>query len=88
MRLELDPRGDIAYVHVADDVNATVKYTERVGESKEYERGIDFDADGRIVGYEFMNASQGLNLEGLPHGDEIADFLAVVAGLRVIQKAS
>jgi uncharacterized protein YuzE len=88
MRLEYDPRGDIAYIHVAPDANVTVDHTERIGESEEYERGIDFDADGGIVGYEFMNASRGLDLRGLPHRDEIAAFIAGVNGLRVIQKAS
>ena len=88
MRLEYDPRGDIAYIQVAPDANATVDHTERVGEGQEYERGIDFDADGGIVGYEFMNASRGLDLHGLPHRDEIAAFIAGVTGLRVIQKAS
>ena len=88
MRLEYDPRGDIAYIQVAPDANVTVDHTERVGEGEEYERGIDFDADGGIVGYEFMNASRGLDLHGLPHRDEIAEFIAGVTGLRVVQKAS
>jgi uncharacterized protein YuzE len=88
MRLELDPRGDIAYVHVALDVNVGVDHIERVGDGDEYECGIDFDADGAIVGYEFMNASRGLDLDGLPHRAEIAAFIAGVTGLHVIRKAS
>jgi uncharacterized protein YuzE len=88
MRLEYDARGDIAYVQIADDVDATVHHTERVGESTEYQRGIDYDSEGQIVGYEFMNASRGLDLDLLPHRDEIASFIASVAGLRIIQKAS
>jgi uncharacterized protein YuzE len=88
MRLEYDPRGDIAYIQVTPDADVTVDHTERVGDGDEYERGIDFDADGGIVGYEFMNASRGLDLHGLPHRDEIAAFIADVSGLRVIQKAS
>jgi uncharacterized protein YuzE len=88
MRLEYDPQGDIAYIHVAPDANATVDHTERVGGSEEYQRGIDYDDDGRIVGYEFMNASRGLDLDSLPHRDDIAAFIASVTGLRVIQKAS
>jgi uncharacterized protein YuzE len=88
MRLEYDPRGDIAYIAVGEDADAKVHHTERVGESDEYERGIDYDAAGEIIGYEFMNASQGLALDRLPHRDQIATFLASVASLRVIQKAS
>ena len=88
MGLEYDPRGDIAYIHIASDANAQVVHTERVGESEEYERGIDFDADGQIVGYEFMNASRGLALDSLPHRDDIEAFIASVTGLRVVQRAS
>jgi uncharacterized protein YuzE len=88
MRLEYDPRGDIAYIHVGPDASAKVDHTERVGDSEEYERGIDVDGDGRIVGYEFMNASRGLDLDSLPHREEIAAFIASVAVLRVIEKAS
>jgi uncharacterized protein YuzE len=88
MRLEYDPRGDIAYITIGDDADPKVHHTERVGESDEYERGIDYDSDGRIVGYEFMQASHGLALDQLPHREQIAVFIAGVANLRVIQKAS
>jgi uncharacterized protein YuzE len=87
MNLEYDPRGDIAYIHMGLPTETRVVRTERVGESEAYERGIDFAADDRIIGYEFMNASHGLDLHGLPDRDRIAAFIASVAGLRVIQRA-
>ena len=88
MRLEYDLRGDIAYIHVSPAAaNAIVDHTERVGSDDEYERGIDVGPDGTIVGYEFMNASHGLNLGGLPHRDELAVFMAQVSGLRVLSSA-
>jgi uncharacterized protein YuzE len=86
--LEYDPRGDIAYIHVSPvAANAIIDHTERVGDDDEYGRGIDIRADGTIVGYEFMNASHGLNLNELPHRDELAVFMAQVAGLRVLSSA-
>lgn len=88
MRLEYDPIGDIAYIYVSEDIAATVHHTDRIGESAEYQRGIDYAADGSVFGYEFMNASHGLNLDGLPHQDEIAAFILRVAGLRVLSTAS
>jgi uncharacterized protein YuzE len=89
VRLEYDPRGDIAYISVSGaDADGSVHRTERVGASEEYDRGIDYDADGKILGYEFMNASLGLNLEGLPHRDDIAAFISRVTGLRVLSTAS
>jgi uncharacterized protein YuzE len=84
MRLEYDPRGDIAYIQLSTDVDPEVHHTERVGTGQEYERGIDFDQHGEIVGYEFMNASRGLELADLPHRDQIAAFIASVSGLRVL----
>jgi uncharacterized protein YuzE len=88
MRLEYDPRGDIACIYVSEDVNATVDHTERVGNSDEYERSIDYDANGEIVGYEFMNASNGLALDRLPHRHKITEFIASVTSLHVVQRAS
>jgi hypothetical protein len=75
-------------VHISANANATVDHTERIGDTEEYERGIDFDAGGHIVGYEFMNASRGLDLDGVPHREEIAAFINSIAGLRVVEKAS
>jgi uncharacterized protein YuzE len=88
MQLEYDPRGDIAYIHMVLSATTTVDHTERVGGDDEYERGIDYSADGQVIGYEFMNASQGLDLQALPERDRIAAFIASIAGLNVIQKAS
>ena len=85
MNLEYDPIGDIAYIRVAE---GHVQRTEDVSPGRQYDRGIDYDEQGEIIGYEFMNALRGLDLTGLPHGDEIAAFIARVTGLRVIQKAS
>lgn len=88
MRLEYDPIGDIAYIQVASTPDVRVHHTERVGSGDEYERGIDYDDDGQIVGYEFMHASEGLDLRQLPHQQQIADFIESVVNLRVVQKAS
>ena len=55
---------------------------------RDHTKDVDYDAAGAIVGYEFMNASRGLNLDGLPHREEIAAFIPGVAGLRVLSKAS
>jgi uncharacterized protein YuzE len=84
MKLEDYPVGDIAYIYVSEAIAEFVHHTDRIGERAEYQRGIDYAADGSIVGYEFMNASHGLNLDGLPHHDEIAAFIERVAGLRAL----
>lgn len=85
MRLEYDPVGDIVYIRVAD---GDVDRTEDVSPGRQYDRGIDYDERGRIIGYEFMNASRGLDLVGLPHAEQLAAFIASVTTLRVVRKAS
>lgn len=88
MRLEYDPLGDIAYVSMGLPPEVTVSRTVRVGASDEYQRGIDFTVENRIVGYEFMHASQGLDLSDLSDRDRIAAFIGSVTDPRVIQQAS
>lgn len=63
-----DADGDILYVTLAD---VPVDHTDDVSRGRQYERGIDYAADGTVVGYEFMNASAGVDLDGLPHRMEL-----------------
>ena len=88
MWLEYDPTGDIAYVYVGGDAREKfVDRTEDVSRGDEYSRGIDRGAAGEIIGYEFMNASRGIDLEGLPHHDELAILFARVGSLRALDLA-
>ena len=54
MRLTYDPRYNVAYISLRDGV-AQVE-TVHVGE----EFSVDIDADGAVVGIEFLNANQQL----------------------------
>lgn len=74
-----DPEGDILYVEL-DDV--PVDHTADVSLSTQYQRGIDYAADGSIVGYEFMNASSGIDLSGLPHRADLQALLLRTQRLR------
>jgi uncharacterized protein YuzE len=42
-------------------------------------RIIDYASDGSVVGVEFLDASTGLDLRGLPKGDQVA---TLILGLR------
>lgn len=77
-----DPDGDILYVSLSD---APVDHTENVSGRPQYERGIDYSADGAVVGYEFMNASQGISLDDLPHQVELRALLLRTQQLQVRQ---
>jgi uncharacterized protein YuzE len=82
MRATYDPEVDILYVTLSDDL---VDNTEDVSRRRQYERGIDYAADGSLVGYEFMNASRGIDLDGLPHRAALVELLERTRGLRVLQ---
>jgi uncharacterized protein YuzE len=86
MLLRYDPEADAAYVYVDGPIpDGGVDHTEDVSHGGQYERGIDYDAGGRILGYEFLNVSRGVDLEGLPHRDELAELVARVGAIRVLE---
>jgi YD repeat-containing protein len=65
MMLEYDPTADAAYVELS---GRPVDRTDELDQ----DRMVDYDADGRVVGYEFLNVSRGVELRDLPHRDELA----------------
>ena len=81
MRVEYDPASDTLYIELSDSL---VEYTEDVSPGRQYDRGIDYAADGTPVGVEFLNASRGVDLTGIPRSDEIAGALERVRGIRVL----
>lgn len=69
MRIEHDPKADTVYVHLREA-------TEVFGEDLDADRGIDYDAEDRPVGVEFLNVSGGVDLADLPKQQELARALA------------
>ncbi len=68
MRLEHDPNADAAYVHVTDaDVARTVRLDQ--------DRAVDYDAEGAVAGYDFMNVSRGVRVDDLDRAQDIAALL-------------
>lgn len=64
MMLEYDPAADAAYVELSD------RAVDHTGELDE-DRMVDYDADGGVVGYEFLNVSRGVELRDLPHREQL-----------------
>ena len=86
MMLKYDPEADAAYVSVVGTMDeGAVARTEDVSRRGQYDRGIDFDTEGRVLGYEFLNVSRGVDLSGLPHRDELAVLFARVRDIRVLE---
>ena len=76
-----DPEGDILYITLHD---VPVDHTDDVSRAGQYDRGIDYAADGTVVGYEFMNASAGIDLDDLPHQAELGALLTRTQRLRSV----
>ena len=65
MRVEHDTRHDTAYFAFASGESVRQ-------EALEGGRVVDYDADGAVVGIEFLAPSRGLDLAGIPHAADIA----------------
>jgi len=70
MKLTYDQYVDTAHVEVRGAIPGDgVAGTERL----DADRNVDYDADDRIIGYEFLNARRfGVRLDDLEHRDELA----------------
>lgn len=65
MRLSIDRQANAAYVTISD---RPVRRTKEL----DSQRIVDYDADGEIVGIEFLAISSGVDLSELPHRPELA----------------
>jgi uncharacterized protein YuzE len=74
MHIAYDDRGDLLYVQfrVANGPAASREYPG--------DRFVESDQDG-VVGIEFLHASEGVDLEGMPDAGAIADVLRSFAAL-------
>jgi uncharacterized protein YuzE len=68
MQLTYDETVDAVYVYFNHN---EVDYTERVSE----QANVDYDAHGAPVGVEFLDASDGIDLDAVPNKDEVARLL-------------
>lgn len=66
MVFEHDRLADAVYVHVAPP-ETPVERTQELDQN----RVIDYDAEGNVVGIEFITVSQGVDLTAVPHRREL-----------------
>jgi uncharacterized protein YuzE len=64
VRLEIDPEADAAYVRMRETGVARTTPLDS-------QRIVDYDADGEVVGIEFLAIHQGLDLRDLPYHDQL-----------------
>lgn len=73
MRLTLTYDAEVDALAV-DFVPRTSRDTARTEELDEFRR-IDYGEDGTVLGLDLTNVSDGVNFDGLPRGDELAEAL-------------
>lgn len=72
MHVEYDSESDAIYVTLRQP-DGSVE-TEFIDDA----RYVDYDAAGNVVGVELLGVSQGIDLEGLPEAEKIAEALNAV----------
>jgi uncharacterized protein YuzE len=95
MKLTYDPQVDAASVLVQGPIQpGDIDDTERLDQ----DRIVDYDADDRVIAYEFLNVKRyGVRLDDLEHRDELArlfreagfkerDWGAPLSALRVVKR--
>ncbi len=70
MRLEHDPRADAIYVYLREGVERAF------GQNLDDSRYVDFGADSRPIGVEFLHVSRGVNLDDVPEREAVGRLLA------------
>ena len=87
MMLLYDPEADVAQVEIGEVPDGAIDHTEDVSRGPHYTRGIDRGKNGEILGYNFLHASRGVDLEGLPHQEQLAELFTRVTRIPVLGAA-
>ena len=83
LRVEYDRSCGCAYVDLQSGRSGEYAWTERLDQ----ERAIDWDAAGEPLGLDFMNASTGVDLSGIPYANQVAKALRQ-HGIPVLETAA
>ena len=77
MQLRLDPDAHILYVVVGHSGNMALE-TRDLDER----RTVDYDLAGDIVGIEFRDIDEGIDLDGVPHASRLARALQIMGAVQ------
>ena len=77
MQLRLDPDARILYVVVGHSGNMALE-TRDLDER----RAVDYDLAGDIVGIEFRDIDEGVDLDGVPHASRLARALQIMGAVQ------
>jgi len=74
-----DPEADALYVSFRLRSAGDVVRTVEIGDGRQ----VDYAADGEVLGVEFLAVSEGLNLDGVPHREQVQSAVGALARLPV-----
>ena len=77
MQLRLDPDAHILYVVVGHSGNMALE-TRDLDER----RAVDYDLAGDIVGIEFRDIDEGIDLDGVPHASRLVRALQIMGAVQ------
>lgn len=77
MQVRYDPDADALYVSLRP---GTIARTEP---ADDYSRAVDYDADGNVIGVEFLTVSKGISVAGLPDAADVRRALESMHSLAV-----
>lgn len=77
MHMEYDSDADAIYIRLAQGRRSATKSLD------DDDRHVDEADDGSPLGVEFLNVSAGIDLKGVPRGEEIASLLAIIRDVKV-----
>lgn len=77
MQLRLDPDARILYVVVGHSGNMPMEVRDL-----DERRAVDYDLAGDIVGIEFRDIDEGIDLDGVPHASRLARALQIMGAVQ------
>lgn len=77
MQLRLDPDAHILYVVVGHSGNMALETRDL-----DDRRAVDYDLAGDIVGIEFRDIDEGIDLDGVPHASRLARALQIMGAVQ------
>ncbi len=84
LQVRYDPEADAVYVSFREVEAGGIRDSLELDES----RHVDYDHNDQIVGIEFLKVRDGINLDGVPHADDIRHALEQLLGTRLTSKSA
>ncbi len=76
MFISYDTDADAVYVKLRTDIAHSAETREI-----DWQRYVDYDEQGQLIGVEFLGVSRGINLTGVPEAEHVAEAIRTLPGV-------